>query len=243
MFNQLLTTISSGIIADVIILAIVVIFAIINLKKGFFKQLVKVICAVVAVIVAYSFCDDLLTFANANFNVTQLLRDKILGLFGEGSVFLMEVTNENIATAITSLGLPESLIEVAVNALSNVASDLYSNIGEFLSQLLANYILTSVSFVLIYIVARIVLILIAKLLESIIKLPIISDIDKFLGFILGMIKALILVFFVLFIIEVLPLEPLAEVKNALSQSILGSILQKHNLFTYFINWIVANIKI
>ena len=243
MNHLLLSEISNGMIADIVLVAILAIFAVVNISKGFFKQVIKLACAIVALLCAYLFCDDLINLLNGKFNLTQLVGEKLLDVFSKSAAMLEELTEENLVAAISSLKLPEFINEFAINALSGVTEGLYDNIGHYLSTIVTNYALTGAAFLAIYIVARIILFIVAKLLEALVKLPIIRNIDKILGFILGLVKALLLIFIVLFVLDVLPLEQLQPIKTTISDSYLTSWLQKHNLFTEIINYVVQNVKI
>ena len=140
MTSLLLNSMNHGMIADIACLAVVVIFAIINLSKGFFKQLFRVICGIGSLVLAFVFCDELVNFLDVKFSATAFFSSKILTLFGEKASLLQEITVENISIAITEMGLPQFIADFAVQMLSKASIDLYSNIGEYLSSILAHFI-------------------------------------------------------------------------------------------------------
>ncbi len=240
--NQLLLNeLNSGMIADIVVIAIIAIFAISNVAKGFFKQVFKILSAIAAVVLAYYFCDELLAFLNEQFNVSEIFSRKILDLFGENAALIKEVTAENVAVAIAEMNLPEFIQEFAIQTLSSIASDAYANIGDFISHVAAQYILSAAAYIVLYLAARLILLLVAKLLELLIKLPVIRGFDKLLGFFWGLAKALFLIFIFIYVIDVLPIEGLAPIKSSISDSLLGAFLQRNNLFVSLIEWVVAKL--
>lgn len=241
MTHLLLADLNSGMIADIVVLAIVAIFAIFNLTRGFFKQIFKVICAIGSLVIAYLFCNDLLAFINAKFGLDHALSQKILGSFGESAALLQELTAENLTAAISGLGLPEFITDFAVKTLETVTLDLYANIGEYLAHIVSHYALLGGSFVVLYLVARLVLFLVSKLLALLIKLPVIRGIDKFLGLVWGLLQAFILIFVCFYLIDVLPINALQPVKDSISNSLIASFLQEHNLFTQLMDWAMTKI--
>ena len=234
---------NAGMIADIVCLAIVAIFGITNMAKGFFKQIFKVVCVLGALVIAYFFCDEAAAFLNAQWDLDNLFASKILGFFGDKQVVFLELTNENIATAISALGLPEFITEYAVNSLNETALTTYNNVGQYLSSILSHYAVLGISFIGVCIIARIVLFIVRKIVELIVKLPIIKGIDKLLGLVWGVLQAAILLFVVIYIIDILPLEALSNLKLALSQSMIGSYIQEQNFFATIMNWILSTINI
>ena len=243
MLNLLSSTLNNGMIADIACLLIIAIFAISNLTKGFFKQVLKVACGIIALFLAYFFCDKLLSFVDEKLDLTAKLATKILGVFGENEALAQQVSAENVATAITAMGLPQFVADFAVSAISDVIMGMYANIGEYLSNVLSHYILLALSYIAIYLVAKIVLLIVRKIIENIVKLPVIRSIDKLLGLLFGLVKAVILLYVVIFLIDVLPFNGLIPVRTALSNSMIGAFLQEHNLFANLIGWIITKFNI
>ncbi|MBQ7408834.1 MAG: CvpA family protein [Clostridia bacterium] len=76
-----------------------------------------------------------------------------------------------------------------------------------------------------------------------VKLLLIRLVDKTLGLVWGLIKAVIFLFVVIFIIEIMPGEAFAAAKTALNDSLFASFLQNYNVFTIAMNWIATKLNL
>ena len=233
------SNINAGLIADIVCLVIIAIFAIINGKKGLMGQIFKVACTVGALLLAYFFSEPLTAFVTDTFKLDALLSEKIHGLFDKGGAYLNEVTPENLQAVLAELKLPDFITELALNSINTGA---FANIGDYLSNLLAHYIILLLAFVILVIVSKILLTLVSKVLKKIVELPGLKDIDRFLGFLWGIAKAAIIIFALMFIIELVPGDSLIEVKKAIDASIVASFLQEYNAVTYAISWIATKLN-
>lgn len=242
MLNLISADLSKGMIADIICLAIIALFAISNLSKGFFKQLFVVICAISATLLAYFFCDNLVNFVNAKFGLGDTVTAKILGFFGEKAVILEEITEQNIINAINSLGLPQFIADFAIKSLATTDLFNFEHVGEYLANIIANYVLTGVAFVVIFYVSKLILFIVRKIVEKLVKLPILRGIDKILGLVLGLVKALAVLYVGIYLITIIPSSALQGARDALNQSMIGHFLQEKNLFASIITWAVSAIK-
>lgn len=242
MTSLLLNSMNNGMIADIACLAVVVIFAIINLSKGFFKQIFRVICGIGSLVLAYVFCDELVNFLDVKFSATAFFSSKILTLFGEKASLLQEITVENISIAITEMGLPQFIADFAVQMLSKASIDLYSNIGEYLSSILAHFIVSGIAYIGLFLVLKLVFFIVSKIIEQLVKLPVLRGLDTFLGLLLGVIKSVIFLFIAIYLIDVLPLTFLEPVKIALGDSMIGAYIQNNNLFADVITWVLESFK-
>ena len=97
------SNINAGLIADIVCLVIIAIFAIINGKKGLMGQIFKVACTVGALLLAYFFSEPLTAFVTDTFKLDALLSEKIHGLFDKGGAYLNEVNAENLSGKIVAL--------------------------------------------------------------------------------------------------------------------------------------------
>ncbi|MBQ3571249.1 MAG: CvpA family protein [Clostridia bacterium] len=242
MLNLISADLSKGMIADVICLAIIALFAISNLSKGFFKQLFVVICAISATLLAYFFCDNLVNYANAKFGLGELVTGKIMNFFGEKLPIVTEFTDTTIKDAIKNLGLPQFIADFAIKSLETTDLINFEHVGEYLANIIANYVLTGVAFVVIFYVSKLVLFIVRKIVEKLVKLPILRGIDKILGLILGLIKAFAVLYVGIYLITIIPSSALQGAREALNDSMIGHFLQEKNLFASIITWAVSAIK-
>ena len=234
------TNTNGGMIADIVCLAIIAIFAISNYKKGLMAQIFKVLCTIGALALAYFFSETLTTYLSQNYELDNVISQKLQEFFGQGATFLAELTEENLQTAINELKLPDFIADFALSSINN---GVFENIGDYLAQIMTHYLLLAISFIAIFIVSKLLLTLVSKLLVQIIKLPILRGIDSFLGLIWGLVKATLLIFALMFIIEILPGNLFIEAKTAIDNSLFASFLHEFNLFSTAMSWIATKLNI
>lgn len=235
MFN-LLAEMSAGTICDIVIAVLALIIVCVNIKKGFVKQIIGVVATIGAVLIAYLFCKDLLNLVNAQFGWQDKLADKLASTFSAKEVFNSALTEDNVRSAISSIGLPDFVSDAAVKLLSGTEG-VAENVGAFLSTVLAKYLLLSLSFIVLFIVSRLLLGLLKMLIVKLFTLPILKGIDRLLAIILGLLKTVVLIYVVVYIIQLLPASvSFAEpVKEALDSSWIISVLNGPEVVSYVIS--------
>ena len=207
-------------IVDIIILAVVVLSGFIGMKKGFTVCVVNLLAVIIALVLALLLCKPL---ANVIIQNTEI--------------------DENLQTTIAS-GLPMNGEEIAIDAntnlpegiknyLSNTANtlnDAKNNTIESVSRTLAEEIIIVVSFIVIFIVARAILLVVKVLSKIVNKLPILKQLDKAGGFIVGLIEGLLFVYSMLAIISICaPAIANTPILDAINNSFAGKIMYNNNI--------------
>ncbi len=221
-------------VADLIIIAVMLIFAVYGLIRGFLKQIVGFISTIAALVIAYFFCAKLadLIFQNTSLGATLALR--IRGLIGENWDF--EASVSELSAFIASQNWPTFLSQAVIKAVEQLGTATV-NFAEVASNTIARYILIALSFVALSMVAKLVLFILEKILAFIVNHTPIKIVDRILGLILGVVKCAILINLVLFFINLFSIEPLKEAKAAIEQSVLANFFLNNNLFAWLLSFI------
>lgn len=190
-----------------ILAAIILIFALIGIKRGFVKELISLLSVVIALVIAF-----MLSAPCADFIYDSMLSSPVQEKLTES---LPDYSTEDTMEAISN-ALPESCVSAAnslgidvQSILNNIASEygeasqtaLISAINEKVVRPLLTNALRVFIFIILFIIIRILLALVAKASDIITKIPGIHAINKFLGFILGFAKGCIIAFIVFTAIE------------------------------------------
>lgn len=220
MFLNLLADLSLGAIADIVIAVLAFIMILVNMKKGFVKQIIGLVATIAALILAYLFCAKLTEFVNNQFGWHDKLAESLLGGFSKkGDAFNVEATAESIKAAVQSLGLPDFVSDAIVKIAAG-ATDASVTVGQLVADVMAKYILLAASFILLFIVIRLLLQLVKVIVVKLFNLPILKGIDRLLALVLGVVKTLIVVYILVYIIQIMPnVVPFVEsLKKAVSES-------------------------
>lgn len=237
MFN-LLAGMSAGTICDIVIAVIALIIILVNIKKGFIKQVIGLVATIGSILIAYFFCRTLLTFVNAQFGWQDKLAGSIASSFSSKELFNAALSEENIRAAVQSVSLPEFIADAAVTLLAS-ADGAFENVGVFISDILAEYLLLSLSFIVLFIVARIVLGLIKRLIVKLFTLPVLNKIDMLLALILGLLKSVIIIYVAVYIVQLLPpsISFAGTVRDAVNSSWILSFLKANDVVGSVVSFI------
>lgn len=220
MFVNLLADLSLGVIADIVIGVLAFIIIIVNMKKGFVKQIIGLIATILALVLAYLLCSKLTEFLNDKFGWHDKLAASISGGFADkGDAFNAQATAESVKAAVQSLGFPDFVTDAIVKLASSLTDGAVS-VGQFVADVIAKYILLAASFVVLFIVIRLLLQLVKLIIVKIFTLPILKGIDIILGLVLGLIKVLFTVYVIVYVIELMPnfASFVESLKKAVSES-------------------------
>lgn len=218
---------------DVAICIILFIFMVVGCKKGFLSQIIGLIAGAASILLAYFFCDDFLKLVLNKFDALTPLTDKLTSLFSKNSVLAAEFNPETFKTNLENLHIPNFIINAVAKASEGVEA---TSLAAILAGVVAKYLLLIACFVLIFIIFKIAFWIIKKIAALFHKTVIIGSIDKILGLLLGVIKGLLVIYFVLFVINTL--APVSvEFSKAIANSKIVNFISKYNIFVYLFNYL------
>lgn len=187
-----------GLIIDVAIVALLIIFGIIGFKKGFLKSFISLFSWVVCIIVAIFTCKYVASWLNGIYNFSGWIGDKIAnGLNGVNEIFTQSVSSFASTDAIISElgnvnmnGLLYQLVKV-VFSNSNITdtSTVDGSISSYVGASLGHIIMLIISAILVFIILKIVIALLSRLFDNIARTKILGGLNKILGLALGLLKA------------------------------------------------------
>lgn len=174
-------------ILDIIVIGVVLIAALIGLKKGFVKVLFDLIKRFASFFIAVFLVKPVRAFFR-----TTVVNDKIYEFFlnwtsGKGSPYTDPIPagGMNGDYLHETLNIPKFLADFLSKVIGDGSSSEGMTLGQVLSETLTYYVLTIIAFILLLIVASIVIALLCKLFTSIFESEYLKPINRLLGFILG----------------------------------------------------------
>lgn len=188
-----------GIIVDVVIIALLAIFAIIGLKKGFLKSVISLFSWSVCLILAIIAAKYVAGWINEIYDFSSLIGNKVSKSLTNSNAFFGSSINtfatkeEIVANLPNNInGLLKQLIKVV---FSNTAVDMTSadTIGSVVGYSLGYISMVIIAGILVFVVLKIVVTLLSKLFDNIERTKILGGLNKILGLTLGLIKASIII--------------------------------------------------
>ncbi len=188
-------------LADAVTILVLVVFAIVGMKRGFVRSLLHSASFFIAIIACFCFANpitDLIVTSDMGISVKEYIYNLILTPVKEAPQMLLG-----------DLSLPEFLIK----GISE--SQPVIDIAESLSLNISNTIISVVVFILLFILTKFALKILDKTLGHITSLPLIKQLNSFLGGIMGIISGVLWIYVILTILAafsfVPQIEPLIEI--------------------------------
>lgn len=201
-----------GIIVDLIIIAILLLFIWIGYRKGLTGSLIKLLSFAIAMVLAFILYKPIGNIVIEKTQIDDNIKNSITSTLGQEEI----EKEENSST---------TMIDDINNEIKNVTAEA----KEVMIDKVTQTIIKAGTFVAIYIVARLILLIVGLFVNQITKLPIIKQTDKIGGIIYGALEGIVVIYVVLSIITLISMIWIDNPINlAISKSTLGEMLYKHN---------------
>jgi len=240
--NNLL--VSSGMIADGILVAIALIFVLVGVTKGFIKSVLSFFGSLVALIVAFIFCKQFAAFLNERFDLLSKLSKVVENWLDNNSKFAIEVSAEGLEGNLVAAGIPQFMISVIMQ-LDIVTQNTYAagtTIATLVSPVIANYLMLFISFLGLFILFKIALLILKLFADSIKKIKVIDFIDKLLGFVVGAVEAAITIYLILTVIAFFP-SVMSKPMEAVNSSTIAKYLYESDILGKALEMVVDKDKL
>ena len=219
-----------GIIVDVVVLAIILVPTI----YGFYKGLSKILFGVLATLVAIIF--TLILFKPVSNVIIE--KTQIDEYFSTNIYEILSNQNFSETELIKpeNTNMSEELVKILNTYLSEALQKSADNVFGFVADKLSELMVRLLTIIFMIIVLRIGLAFLQIVIDIIASFPIINQIDKSGGMLLGFVKGFFIVYLIFSIFTVI--SPAIEKSGLLSmiqESKLGSILYNNNLIINFIS--------
>lgn len=209
-----------GIIVDLIIIGIILLFIVVGLKKGLAGSLIKLLSFAIALIVAVALYKPVSNAIMKNTQIDENIEQAIIATFG---------SEENSSEA-GQTEMPNNIVENINKEIKNATNEARNQIVENTSKNISNTIINIGSGLGIYIIARFILFIIGIFVNQVTNLPILKQVDKIGGIAYGAIEGIAIVYVILAIISLFAVvQPENVIVEGILKSSIGSMLYNNNL--------------
>ena len=200
-----------GIIIDGIIILFILLSVFLGYKKGLGELGIHLVAFIIALLVSFILYRPI---GNLIMNTTEI--DESL----QGTI---ETKLEEIVGNEETNGITNSLIDNAKNgAVSETAKSLTMNI------------IYGLTIIILFVILRIVLVFITALANWIAKIPILKQINKAGGIVYGLLRGLLITYFVLLVINLrITLKPQGDLNKTLNETHLAKAMMEYNILNVF----------
>lgn len=197
-------------VIDIIVIAVLVIFGVVGLVKGFLNTLLSLFGGLASLGVAILTAKPVAKFLDGIFHIVSSIGGSIAGSlsntvtpFQSGQMATLTGTELKTYLGQDGLTFQERLMslfiedskEFAVSGTDYIGAD--GQVVQYIGERLAGVISLVIAVVVMFVVIRLAVFLLSKLFDAITKNRAISGLDRTLGMVFGLLKASLLICFVL----------------------------------------------
>jgi uncharacterized membrane protein required for colicin V production len=196
------TGFQSAYLVDIAVMIVLLIFALVDAKKGFIACIFGLVISVVAFIVAFFCASTVVDATGGLFGVQDLIGTKICEVLSGISVFQVDATQEGLATALQEAKLPAFLVELI--SKNGIQAEEGMTLAQYISGEVAPFITLVLTGIVLFILCKLVLNFVEKILTSLVKnIAFLGAVNGILGALVGFIKGAFTVCLVLALLSLL----------------------------------------
>ena len=204
-----------GIIVDLIIIAIVLLFIFLGYKKGLTGSLIKLLSFIIAIVVAFVLYKPVANAVIENTVIDDNIRTTLSATLG------VENKTEN-----TEENVPSTIMDNINKEIENATDEVKANVIDHTTITIVNI----GSGIVIFLAVRVILVLISLFAKILTDLPVIKQVDKLGGLAYGAIEGIFIVYAVLAVISLTSvIWANNAVVTAIAKSSLGEMLYNNNI--------------
>ncbi len=204
-----------GIIVDLIIIAVVLLFIFLGYKKGLTGSLIKLLSFIIAIVVAFVLYKPVANAVIENTVIDDNIRTTLKATLG------VEDKTEN-----TEENVPSTIMDNINKEIENATDEVKANVIDQTTITIVNI----GSGIVIFLAVRVILVLISLFAKILTDLPVIKQVDKLGGLAYGAIEGIVIVYAVLAVISLTSIIWANNaVVTAIAKSSLGEMLYNNNI--------------
>lgn len=204
-----------GIIVDLIIIAVVLLFIFLGYKKGLTGSLIKLLSFIIAIVVAFVLYKPVANAVIENTVIDDNIRATLRATLG------VEDKTEN-----TEENVPSTIMDNINKEIENATDEVKANVIDQTTITIVNI----GSGIVIFLAVRVILVIISLFVKILTDLPVIKQVDKLGGLAYGAIEGIVIVYAVLAVISLTSvIWANNAVVTAIAKSSLGEMLYNNNI--------------
>lgn len=206
-----------GIVVDLIIVAVMLLFIFLGYKKGLTGSLIKLLSFVIAIVLAVILYKPVGNVVIENTTIDDNIRTSLNETFGVQENKQEEKNEENV---------PSSIMNNINKEIENATDEVKTNVIDETTKTVV-YVESAI---VIFLAVKVVLLIVSLFTSQITKLPIIRQVDKIGGLAYGAIEGVVIVYAILAVISLTSVMWANNaVVMAIGKSTLGEMLYNNNI--------------
>lgn len=209
-----------GIIVDLILIGILLVFILAGYKKGLTGSLLKLISFALSIVIAFVLYKPVSNIIINNTQINENIKSAIINNFSENKNENSEEQNK----------IQNSILNNVNKEIENATTEAKNTIVEQSAERISTTIINLGCAIIVFLIAKVILWVISFFIKGVASFPIIKQIDKLGGIAYGVVEGLIIIYAVLAIISFASLVWTdSTIIQAINKSVLGNNLYNNNI--------------
>jgi uncharacterized membrane protein required for colicin V production len=213
-------------VLDIAVVVALIVFALIDAKRGFITCVFGLVVTIVAFVVAFFCASTVVDATGGLFGLQDVISTEFFKLF-DGEIFQADVTQNGLALALEEANLPTFLIELI--SANGVDAPAGTTVAQYIVGEIAPFVTLVLTGIILFFLCKIVLFFVERILTSLVShISLLGAVNHILGGAIGLIKGALMVCVIFSVVSLLALPGVTEFIN---QSLFVHIIYNENPIT------------
>jgi uncharacterized membrane protein required for colicin V production len=191
---------------DGLAIAVVVVFALTSLKKGFVRCLFGFVSGFLAIVFALLFMRSVIEWTDGLFGLQQAMEEGLIKAFSKMDAFSIDVSNAGLESALDGK-VPAFLQGIIIDNVGDSTLAPGTTIAMLMGSAVAKLGATLIAFIVLFLMIKFLLKLLSRVLSSVVeKIPLVGSLNSLLGFAVGILEGFLIVCVAVAVLSLIPSE-------------------------------------
>lgn len=211
-------------IVDIIIIVIIALSVVIGMIRGFANTIIGFVSIILSILIAFFLCNPVAALLSKVTEIDESIYNKVEAI--------IPMSDTDIQIDINSNSIPETVQNAIDNTMTEAENGINKKKNEIVNSVatsITNNIMSAIAFVGLFALVRLVLLGIMIVTEIAKQQDFIERVDKIMGFLLGLLRGILIVYVALGVLKVCEVMLKSDtIVDNINQSIIGSYIYNHN---------------
>ena len=211
-------------IVDIIIIVIIALSVVIGMIRGFANTIIGFVSIILSILIAFFLCNPVAALLSKVTEIDESIYNKVEAI--------IPMSDTDIQIDINSNSIPEKVQNAIDNTMTEAENGINKKKNEIVNSVatsITNNIMSAIAFVGLFALVRLVLLGIMIVTEIAKQQDFIERVDKIMGFLLGLLRGILIVYVALGVLKVCEVMLKSDtIVDNINQSIIGSYIYNHN---------------
>lgn len=236
---------STSTIIDIVALCIIALFVFMGVHKGFIRTFISTFGTIASIILAILLSTTVTNLLESSFGMVTAISKGISGILT--NIFGETIMNTTLSSAnsetLSQNGVAGWLIAIILQIQSAGTVDPDTTLNNIISPVFGYYIGVAISFIALFIVIKLIFKIIDRIAKKAHDIKVVKWVDKILGLVLGLLRALIIIDIIIMLIQVLPIPIFQNLALEIEKAPVAHFIDSINIIETILNSVLGTANI